>query len=128
MPKVSLPFYRNGEPFDPRVSLKDLEDYEVAEQEALKGPALGVLRLRTQFIVKCIERDAKGPVDLKATAAEIHDAVHTIWWTQALGAEQVPLGSSGETSTSERPAASTLRSDSPASPTPEASAPTRPAS
>ncbi len=122
MPKLSLPFYRDGEEFEPSVTLQDLEDFEEAEKNALQKPMTHTLRIRIKFIEKILSRHAEKPVALKATASQIHEAVHNIWWTQALGERQLPLESAAVISPTAKPDESTSPSASPESATPAASA------
>lgn len=99
MSKVSLPFWRNAEPFEPKLYPEDLASFDDLEDAAKadKRPRDAVLRVHRDFVSKILSQTFPGEkVDLKLTVAEIRHATQEIYvkgqdWREA----ERPLGQGG---------------------------------
>lgn len=110
MSKVSLPFVRNGESFDPIVFDEDLATFEDAENAALKSPdpRKALRQAQREFVEHVLKKSLPdGDLQVRLTTAQVKQATHELYtkgqdWREA----DRPLGQGGGSSASFSPPAS----------------------
>lgn len=103
MSKVSLKFWKNGEPFEPIIYPDDLARYDDEEAIALankKRSAIEVIKAQARFVQRILEQSFPGEkADLKLTVAQIRGATFEFLTTgQDWREPEGPLASGGEKS------------------------------
>ncbi len=79
---ISIPFFNEGKPFEPRVLIEDLETYEGKEDAAFKGKTIrmsALVRARASFLEGVLGRAAGKPVVVEATVREIQEAFFKVY-------------------------------------------------
>lgn len=82
MASCKLPFFLEGKEFEPEIYIEDLEAYDKAEREALKGGgSADLVRARLTFLQKVLARHHKGktPLGLKLTVNQIMTGWEAVW-------------------------------------------------
>jgi hypothetical protein len=105
MSKVSLPFYKAGQEFHPRLTIKDIKEYEAKVKAAVgSGAASAILQAQADVLRLVIQRDDP-TVDLSAElyADEIQHYFGKVY-TAAHQFDAGPLASGASAAPSSSPA------------------------
>lgn len=100
MAKITLPFWNQGQPFEPKIypeDLADFEDLEVAAAQAEK-PNREILRCHTQFVEKILSREAPSNQELRLTVADVRGAIKKFLGPGLQPEVDRPLASGGASS------------------------------
>jgi len=118
MPKVSLPFWNAGQPFDPKIYPEDLADYEDNEAKAIEGKRIsGFVKAKAAFVGRVLGREPQPATTASATvtpgqpvvtstassgilltAPQVNQAWKALWRAATSLEDDAPLANGGASS------------------------------